>query len=450
MTENSTTTASEEQRDRADAAVGEETVLQGAGAQPSRRPGWWHEAAPSWSRGLVDAPSLRPVCRRMSCADRALNLRPTMRSTTSSRLVSGMAALRDGAALVHHLQPVADQEQVLQAMGDQDDADALGADGADELQHGLHLRHRERRGRLVHDQHLRGEGRGAADGDRLALAARQVLDMNRDVGHRRCRGSSAWRPRRPASASCRGRAGRGCDGAARARGTGCPRHPPCRRARGPGRPSRRAGRAHRPGTRRLTGSPSISIVPLSGTTAPERTLLSVDLPAPLSPTRPRTSPGCEVEGHVVERLDRAVALRDPAHALGGSKAITFACGSFPRTLAIAHIVANPEEGRSSGNPSPERGGWRAGVFRQGIPPSGPAAEPPSPLLDASHLALLLNMGCLVGASTLALVTMVTGTWITGSTLPPFFRALEALDRDLALGVGVLLHDGRRPSPRRCP
>src|SRR5260370_15969816 len=40
-----------------------------------------------------------------------------------------------------------------------------------------------------------------------------------------------------------------------------------------------------------TGRPSILISPRSGRWTPERILISVDLPAPLSPTRPHTSPG---------------------------------------------------------------------------------------------------------------------------------------------------------------
>src|ERR1700730_4173512 len=40
-----------------------------------------------------------------------------------------------------------------------------------------------------------------------------------------------------------------------------------------------------------TGRPSILISPRSGRWTPERILINVDLPAPLSPTRPHTSPG---------------------------------------------------------------------------------------------------------------------------------------------------------------
>ena len=40
-----------------------------------------------------------------------------------------------------------------------------------------------------------------------------------------------------------------------------------------------------------TGEPSSSIVPSSGTTAPDNALISDDLPAPLSPITARISPG---------------------------------------------------------------------------------------------------------------------------------------------------------------
>src|SRR5579875_502485 len=52
-------------------------------------------------------------------------------------------------------------------------------------------------------------------------------------------------------------------------------------------PSRRASR----GEEKLTFLPSTKMAPEFGWRAPERMLTSVDLPAPLSPTRPTTSPG---------------------------------------------------------------------------------------------------------------------------------------------------------------
>jgi hypothetical protein len=39
-----------------------------------------------------------------------------------------------------------------------------------------------------------------------------------------------------------------------------------------------------------TGTPSRAIVPVSGITDPAMTFISVDLPAPFSPSRDRTSP----------------------------------------------------------------------------------------------------------------------------------------------------------------
>ena len=50
------------------------------------------------------------------------------------------------------------------------------------------------------------------------------------------------------------------------------------------------------------------ISPSSGMTAPESALISVDLPAPLSPMTPRISLGQQVEIGMVERDDAAVAL----------------------------------------------------------------------------------------------------------------------------------------------
>ena len=45
------------------------------------------------------------------------------------------------------------------------------------------------------------------------------------------------------------------------------------------------------GERKLTGVPLMRISPASGVTAPASALMSVDLPAPLSPITARISPG---------------------------------------------------------------------------------------------------------------------------------------------------------------
>ena len=76
----------------------------------------------------------------------------------------------------------------------------------------------------------------------------------------------------------------------RARGTGWRRRRGCRRAPGPGRRSRsrarsRPGAGDRDRSRRRSGSS-----PASASGCPAIVLTSVDLPAPLSPTRPTTSP----------------------------------------------------------------------------------------------------------------------------------------------------------------
>ena len=49
------------------------------------------------------------------------------------------------------------------------------------------------------------------------------------------------------------------------------------------------------GERKCTGSPPSRISPASGITAPQSALISVDLPAPLSPITARISPGSRVK-----------------------------------------------------------------------------------------------------------------------------------------------------------
>ena len=73
-----------------------------------------------------------------------------------------------------------------------------------------------------------------------------------------------------------------------------------------------ARRARLQGARKCTGWPSSRISPASGMTAPQRHLMSVDLPAPLSPMTPSTSPGSSSKSAVVERHHPAVGSHQAA------------------------------------------------------------------------------------------------------------------------------------------
>ena len=136
-----------------------------------------------------------------------------------------------------------------------------------------------------------------------------------------------WMVSRPSSFSCsrasllhrrRGRAcGTHCPSepglrAARGRGTCCRRSTAPATAPGSGRRSRcRRARASI-GERKCTGLPSSRISPASGMTAPASALISVDLPAPLSPMTAEDLARHQVEIGVVERDDAAVALDQAA------------------------------------------------------------------------------------------------------------------------------------------
>ena len=58
-------------------------------------------------------------------------------------------------------------------------------------------------------------------------------------------------------------------------------------------------------------APSIRMRPRVGATTPPSTFISVDLPAPFSPTSPIDLAGLHGEAHVVERDDAGIELADP-------------------------------------------------------------------------------------------------------------------------------------------
>ena len=214
--------------------------------------------------------ALRPPAAAVAGASSAAPRRvcafsPTIRPTRSSRSVSPIR--RSATLMPSYMTAIRSQTRnrscsrwVISTI-----ATPRSRQAADQAQHGLDLGHRQRRGRLVHDQDARLEGGGAADRDRLALAAGELGHQRPQIGDVDLEGveHAAWPPR--SSAACRAGAGPAAIAAARGRGTGCRRRRSCRRARGPGRPSRSPAPAPRPGVAKRTGSPSSSIVPASGT-----------------------------------------------------------------------------------------------------------------------------------------------------------------------------------------
>ena len=74
---------------------------------------------------------------------------------------------RGGAAVAEHRDPIADPADLVEPVGDVDDADALRGEPADDAEEGLDLALVEDRRGLVHDQEPDVVGEGAGDRDDL-------------------------------------------------------------------------------------------------------------------------------------------------------------------------------------------------------------------------------------------------------------------------------------------
>ena len=206
---------------------------------------------------------------------------------TSSGVTDALVDRVDDPAVVHDADPVGQVEHVVDVVADQEDPDALVLELADEAPDLRGLGRPERRGGLVHDQDPGVEVDGTRDRDGLALAAGEglhglgeVLEVGVEPAHHL------------AGLGLHGRVVEGADARSSSRGpgTGCRARRCCRRARASGRSSRCCRPWRRAGCGSSTGLPSMRISPVSAGWAPDRTRISVDLPAPLPPTRPMTSP----------------------------------------------------------------------------------------------------------------------------------------------------------------
>ena len=131
-------------------------------------------------------------------------------------------------------------------------------------QHRLDLGHRQRRGRLVHDQDLRRRRRRRGRWRSIAAGRRRAADECAEIGDVDVEAVS-MRARLLAHARLvEEAAARGCADGSRPRNR-LPATSIVSHRTGPGRPSRSGAPAPPPASRRRTGWPSIAIVPASGT-----------------------------------------------------------------------------------------------------------------------------------------------------------------------------------------
>ena len=101
--------------------------------------------------------------------------RPTISRTISVDRDVGGVVRGDVAAVAHDRDPVAEREDLVEAVRDEQDAGALVAEAAGDGEQPLHLDSAERGGRLVHDEHLGVERDGLGDLDDLLVGDGQAL-----------------------------------------------------------------------------------------------------------------------------------------------------------------------------------------------------------------------------------------------------------------------------------
>jgi hypothetical protein len=80
-----------------------------------------------------------------------------------------------------HGEPVAETENFLQPMGDEDDRQALGLEGLDDASEIGDLHFAQGRGRLVHDDEPRAHGERPRDLDQLLLGHGKIADRRHRI-----------------------------------------------------------------------------------------------------------------------------------------------------------------------------------------------------------------------------------------------------------------------------
>ena len=106
----------------------------------------------------------------------APSISPSMCSIRVRRSISRISCVATRSAVAQHRHAVAELEDLVEPVRDEDDAPALRDEVARRLEHALDLGLAERRGRLVEDEQARVADEQTGDLDELPLADRERLD----------------------------------------------------------------------------------------------------------------------------------------------------------------------------------------------------------------------------------------------------------------------------------
>ena len=240
----------------------------------------------TWSRSILTTSVARPG-QRVLVLDLRLRALHLAEHVLDQRAPVDLADLvrRRRAAVAQHRHAVAQLEDLVEPVRDEDDAAALRDEVARRPEDALDLRLAQGRGRLVEDQQARVADEQPGDLDELPLADRERLDRRPELARGGGRAGRGRRARAPRGGAC----GRAAARRAR-RGRCCPRRSARERGSAPGSRARSRAPARPAGSGARAPAPSKRITPSSGRTRPTSAFTSVLLPAPLCPQIACTSP----------------------------------------------------------------------------------------------------------------------------------------------------------------
>ena len=278
----------------------------------------------------------------------------------------------DELAIAQHGDAVAQRGDLVEAMRDVDERRPVRPPRADQREQALDLGVGQRRGRLVEHDHAarrrRARGRSRSSAARRCRGRDRRVEIDRPSSPARARSISPARAARTrASSRCR-------IATARVRARGC-RRPTCPgSARAPGaRPRCRRGARRAVRAKRLDAAVDDDLALVAAAYTPPRILISVDLPAPFSPTSPSTSPGAIDERHVVQRAHARERLADRSQLDHRSRARSRAATRLAMPATRGPASANTQVARRAGPPV------HAHAMPRAAPSTAPFAPAPPPL-----------------------------------------------------------------------